>query len=409
MAGSAFTSRGLPALGLISLAVASLYQPCLALGLDEAEVSARIGQPLAVSVPLRVSVEEARYVEARLVRVKSSGDQSAEEAGIAAKNFRTQVVADRRGRLVVEVSSLSRMREPYLEFTVEVSSRSLRVQREFTVFIDPPGADFPQSKPETMVASAPETVEPIVAATAAVMVAQAEPAAPAPEPAPRREVRHVAIVEEQPGVHVVHDGDTLYSVARTFAKRHGLSTAQAVDRLYKANPGAFRGSPDMMLAGARLSLRTLDDSAGMLAAATPPPAAIRSAKVEVAPPPAIAPAPVVVATAAPTVEPAPAVAADSAPHAAAHAPEAAPAAESRSLLSMALLDSAQAAPTRPEGIALKLDSHIAAPIAVSARRSMYLSPMVLLSAVVTAILTAGLWFGGLGLMRRRLARRPRRA
>jgi pilus assembly protein FimV len=423
--------RTLPALGLIGVAVASLYHPCFALGLDDVEVAGRLGQPLDVNVPLHVTADEARYVEAHLVRVKTPVATVEDEATLD-HNYRTQVVSDRRGRLAVQVTSRKGVIEPYVEFTVEVRSNQTRVQREFTVLLDPPGADFPQSAPATMVAAAPDIVERIAPKSApktgttivaavlsdAAMQALAR-SAPAPQPQPRRSdpTVQVAIREDQPGVHVVNRGDSLYSIARTFARQHHLTPAQAVARLYQGNPDAFRGSPDRMLAGARISLTVLDDSAGMLASAKPAPARPAAPALTVArATPAAALVAAAAAKAAPSTTIARAAPVDFTPvPRTTSIPNAAPAPTDAAAFSFELLGSAQAAPAAKFGInTLKFDEQLhltslfnMAPPAQEHRRNQL--PEGLLASALRAVgVTSLLWFGSVALLRRRREAKARR-
>lgn len=171
----------------------------------------------------------------------------------------------RGSRSVIRVVSSRPVREPYLNFIVEVARPNGQLLREYTVLLDPPG-----SSAYTTVAAAPSAA-PVIQASA-------------PIAAPASSLRTVTPPSAVAGHrHQVARGDSLWLIAARLREQGSTLSQQALmEGILALNPNAFAGGdPSRLQAGADLLL----------------PDAARTA----APAPAVAPAPSTVAEVPPVV------------------------------------------------------------------------------------------------------------
>lgn len=109
-----------------------------ALGLGEVELQSFLNEPLDADIRLLktdgVSPDE--------VFVELASQQSYERLGLTRdfflSNLRFEVVTSPNGELMVNVTSREPVREPYLNFLLEVTWPSGRLMREYAVLVDPP-------------------------------------------------------------------------------------------------------------------------------------------------------------------------------------------------------------------------------------------------------------------------------
>ncbi len=121
-----------------------------ALGLGEISLQSSLNQPLNADIAL-LEVRDLDTAEI-ITRLASAEDFS--KAGVERDYFLTGLkftpVILPNGKSVIHVTSAKPVREPYLNFLVEVVWPSGRVLREYTLLLDPP-----MYSPETAVAAAP--------------------------------------------------------------------------------------------------------------------------------------------------------------------------------------------------------------------------------------------------------------
>ena len=109
-----------------------------ALGLGEIELQSYLNQPLNAEI----DVNRAGGVSPDEVIVNLASERDYERVGLRRDFFLTQldfnVTTAPDGELVISVTSREPVREPYLNFLVEVTWPSGRVMREYSVLVDPP-------------------------------------------------------------------------------------------------------------------------------------------------------------------------------------------------------------------------------------------------------------------------------
>ncbi len=217
-----------------TLLAAVALQASLAHGLGLGDITLRsaLDQPLAAEIRLR-GVGDLNPNQI-LVGLGSAGDF--ERAGVERvyllSDIQFEVQLDGEGNGVVRLSSDRPIREPYLDFVVEVRWPTGRALREYTVLLDLP-----------TYTRAP--AEPVTAARA-----QARGGAGTGVTAGADD-GGLAIGA---GEHTVASGETLWSIANR-ARPDGVSTQQMMVAIQRANPGAFiNGNMNLIRAGALLRM-----------------------------------------------------------------------------------------------------------------------------------------------------------
>ncbi|HET7267474.1 MAG TPA: FimV/HubP family polar landmark protein [Oleiagrimonas sp.] len=239
-------NRSLKLSMLVALALAST--PALALELGQIQVKSALDRPLVAEIPLQPD----HPGEADHVKVILAPDAAFARAGISRDALKVplsfEVVTNDGGQKVIRVTSTQPVREPYLDFLVQVSWPKGKLLREYTVLLDPLSM---HSAPGALPAKAPAPA------------AKPAPAAPAPEPAsapapsPGQTAAPAASAPAGEDVYgPVTYGDTLSHIARTHAIG-GVSYQQMLVALKAANPDAFfRDNVNALKTGAVLRIPT---------------------------------------------------------------------------------------------------------------------------------------------------------
>lgn len=204
-----------PAVAFASMALSATV---LALGLGDINTRSALNQNFNADVEL-LSVDPA---EIDGLRVRLASPEAFQRAGVERPFFLsglkfTPMLRD-DGKAVIRVQSDQPIREPFLNFLLELNWPQGRLLREYTVLLDPPATlqrrPSPVARPQAATRAAPA----------------AAPAAAAPVTA--------ATLPDQYGP--VQQGDTLWSLAGQL-RLDGASLTQTLMALYKANQNAFIG------------------------------------------------------------------------------------------------------------------------------------------------------------------------
>lgn len=218
---------------VLAIAAASAFSSGVAnaLGLGEISLQSALNQPLVAEIEL---LDVRGLSPAEVMPALASADEF-HRAGVDRPFFLNDLqfspVINAQGKSIIRISSSKPVREPYLNFLVEVNWPSGRALREYTVLLDPPlynpqntadvapqlalAAPAPQSQSQSQPAprvqparTAPSTVRPVVA--------QAEP---------QSEYRTVA-------------QDTLWEIASRH-QRGNATVQQTMLAIQDLNPSAF--------------------------------------------------------------------------------------------------------------------------------------------------------------------------
>ena len=227
----------------IAAASALTSEAAFALGLGEVTLKSALNQPLVAEIEL---LDAKSLAPGEVVPVLASAEDF-NRAGVDRQYFLTDLkftpVLRPDGKSVIQVSSSKPVREPYLNFLVEVIWPSGRLLREYTLLLDPP-----LYSPETAAAVAPQlpvavpAPRPAATPKAATSAPASRPAAPASVPA-----------SAQGGEYKTTANDTLWEIAER--NRQSGTVHQTMLAIQDLNSSAFiDGNINRMKSGQVLRL-----------------------------------------------------------------------------------------------------------------------------------------------------------
>lgn len=198
-----------------------------ALGLGEIELQSFLNEPLDAEINLRKS----EGVDPDDVFVNIASESAYERVGIDRNYFLTKldfnVTTAPDGSLVVNVSSREPLREPYLNFLLEVTWPNGRLMREYAVLVDPPvyaeesGEEERVAAPASRQASQPSQQ-------------QEQPRAESQEP-------QRSTTQRARTLGPTTSSDTLWNLAASVRPDSSVSMQQVMLALQDLNPDAFIG------------------------------------------------------------------------------------------------------------------------------------------------------------------------
>ena len=204
-----------------------------ALGLGEVTLQSSLNQPLVAEIELL----EVRDLASNELIPSLASPEEFVKAGVDRQYFLTDLkftpVLKPNGKSVIRVTSSKAVREPYLNFLVEVLWPNGRLLREYTLLLDPP-----LYSPQTTVAAAPQL--PIAAPAPRPSVAPVPvPRSTAPAPAPRPATPAPASRTISGNEYRTTANDTLWEIAQRVGG--GSSVNQTMLAIQDLNPDAFIG------------------------------------------------------------------------------------------------------------------------------------------------------------------------
>ncbi len=258
--------RKLPArklLGAIVAAALFLPETAYTLGLGEIEVSSALNQKLNANIELLSATPED--TETLIVKLASRKEFS--RAGLDRPyllndlRFKSEVID---GVPHIRVTSSSPIREPFLNFLVEIDWPNGHLLREYTVLLDPPvfmtqvaspvattQGDTSASTGFRPSSSGSTNVVPVVAPG---VVASPRPAAGSVAPAPQVQPQAVAqtyvpapylqqqaTINQPPGSYRIKSGDTAWSLANAMMPDQSITVEQMMIAMLRSNPESFIG------------------------------------------------------------------------------------------------------------------------------------------------------------------------
>jgi pilus assembly protein FimV len=254
----------------------------LALGLGDIHLKSSLNAPLDAEIDLvGASAEDLAAVKANLADRDAFTRGGLDYPGfLGALSLLPEKSAD--GRNVLHVHSANAANEPFATLLVEVDWARGHLVREYTVLLDPPV--FSGESPAKTNAAAPSagasarsgsvehrtaTAAPAAAsATPAASTADNAPAPSAPAAAPSASApaspasapsgaapAHSGAARAGGSRYTVRPGDTLSAVAsQAYPGGDRRLRQRELVAIYRANPSAFEGNMNLLLAGSRLDL-----------------------------------------------------------------------------------------------------------------------------------------------------------
>ena len=257
---------------MVSAAFAST--PAWAAGLGKLTVLSGLGQPLRAEIEV-VALQrgEVESLQARVAPIEAY-QQANVEFSAALQQLRFNVERRTGNRVVVTMTSVTPINDPFVDVLVELNWATGRLVREYTFLLDPaeykPPVDVAVRPP---VVAAPARVEP---APAAVPAPPGSPqaAAPAPSSAPlatppvaaaERPAAQAPTAVARSGDYQVRQGDTLARIAQANVAP-GVTLQQMLMALYRANEDAFDGKNiNRLRAGRILTIPSVEQAQSVAA------------------------------------------------------------------------------------------------------------------------------------------------
>ncbi|PKM21820.1 MAG: peptigoglycan-binding protein LysM [Gammaproteobacteria bacterium HGW-Gammaproteobacteria-14] len=192
-----------------------------ALGVGDYRLNSFLNQPLDMEVELI----DVRDLAAEEILASIAAEREFETAGVERVFFlnelQFEVVIGQGGNATLKITSRQPVREPFLNFIVELMWPTGRLLREYTVLLDPPTFTEPVTKAPAPAASTP-------AVTPA-------PAAPAQRP-----VQQAPVHDSSRGPdYVVRASDTMWRIALDNRPANSISVQQMLIAIQTLNPDAF--------------------------------------------------------------------------------------------------------------------------------------------------------------------------
>ena len=201
----------------LATAVAAAFMPGMAGALELGDISSRaaLGQTLSANIDLRGAADLSS--EEVVVSLASAEDfeRLGVDRNVVTSGLKFTPDVGKNGRGVIHVSSSRPIREPYVNFVLQVVWPQGRLVREFTLLLDPPA----------YVAS--PVTPPAVAPVAAVRAPQAQPLAPS--------VASTAAADS----YRIQRNDALWDIASRYRPSSGVSVMQTMAAIQRMNPDAF--------------------------------------------------------------------------------------------------------------------------------------------------------------------------
>ncbi len=252
--------RKLPARKLLVAIVAgALFLPNTAftLGLGEIEVNSSLNQKLKADIELLSATEE----NSESIIVKLASRKEFTRAGLDRPyqlndlRFKSEITD---GVPHISVTSGSPIREPFLNFLVEIDWPNGHLIREYTILLDPPAfmtqpASATSAPAQSDGSSRPSSggstnIVPVVTpGTTAAPRPAATSVAPAPQPAapvnpafvPAPYVQQQTSINQPPGSYRIKTGDTAWSLANAMMPDQSITVEQMMIAMLRANPESF--------------------------------------------------------------------------------------------------------------------------------------------------------------------------
>ncbi len=229
----------------VAVALTALLSPiAFGLGLGALKTSSALNEPFDA----HIEIVGAAAQDFDALTVKLADPAQFDRAGVARDavllNLRFVVVSAEAGADYVRVTTKDPVREPFLNFLLELDWAKGRLVREYTVLLDPPLYDR-NRRPATTQAASP------VARPSAPLAAA--PTVPNTPPAP-------ASVAADGSLGAVQANDTAWGLALAHRPDRTVSVQQMMLALLRANPAAFiRQNVNQLRRGAILRMPTREE------------------------------------------------------------------------------------------------------------------------------------------------------
>lgn len=221
-----------------------------ALGMGDIELNSSLNQPLDAEIELL----QLRGLTAGEILPALASNDAFRRAGVERSfflsNIRFQVRENEAGNLVIALTTRDPVREPFLNFLVEVNWPGGRLLKEFTLLLDPPVFDTGVVGESLVVDPAATTTGTVTQLTTTTTVSGTET---------ETQVQPVQVERRQETLgadqYRVQRNDTLWEIALRIEAGSGYSPQQVMLAIQDLNPDAFlNNNINRLKAGSLLNL-----------------------------------------------------------------------------------------------------------------------------------------------------------
>lgn len=245
----------------ISLAVCLIFIPLsvYSAGLGKLNLNSGLGEPLKAEIELlSVSPEELATLSAAIASEEAYAAQGVTRLGIH-NYIQVDVAKNASGSPILKLHSRQPVSDPYLDMLIQVDWATGRLQREYTVLLDPPGYTQATDNPVSAPASVSPASTPMLSNAASAKVEPDQPIAGRVkksrrsshqntinsnnrvETAQAKALKETTLQENQEASVTeitTQRGDTLATIAKK-TQLDGVSLDQMLTGLYEHNKQAF--------------------------------------------------------------------------------------------------------------------------------------------------------------------------
>ncbi len=229
---------------LVALLALNCSMGAFALGLGDISMHSGLNQPINADIEL-LSVRPA---DAGTIKVTLGSASDFERAGLdnpyVLNQLRFLVVASKKGHYRIHVSTEQAIREPFLDFLVQVTWRGGQLLREYTIMLDPPVLmPAPVQVITAPVTRAVASMPPAVTAPIVPVTTPSDMPKPVTQPSPPAtgSAPEAGSAASPHGNEYgpVRPSQTLWSIANNARPDRSISVDQMMQAILRANPDAF--------------------------------------------------------------------------------------------------------------------------------------------------------------------------
>jgi len=207
-----------------------------AVGLGDIEQSSGLNQPLKADIKILSPGDLAEYEVVASIASQSAFDKSGIDKPFFLNKIKFKTIKNSRGELIIKVTTHDSVKEPFLNFLIELNTPAQQFYREYTLLLDPPIFEEVTAstieKTRSEVASKPKQSN----FNSQKKQNNAEPQAPQTS---YNSVENESKSYDGSQYGPVSSTDTLWSIASKVRPSENVSIHQTLVAIYRANPDAF--------------------------------------------------------------------------------------------------------------------------------------------------------------------------
>jgi len=228
-----------------------------AVGLGDIEQSSGLNQPLDAEIKILSPGDLAEYEVIASIASQRAFDKSGIDKPFFLNKIKFKTLKNSRGELVIKVTTHDAVKEPFLNFLVELNTPAQQFYREYTLLLDPPIFEEVTAstieKTTSEAKSKPKQSSDNYQSNRKNAEPQAPQASYSNDDSSYEENDEQSYDGSQYGA--VSSTDTLWSIATKVRPSRNVSIHQTLVAIYRANPDAFyKGNINNLLRGKVLDI-----------------------------------------------------------------------------------------------------------------------------------------------------------